>query len=126
MKYAFIEAQRGQHRVLEVSSSGYYAWRKRRPSQRELTDHRLLTAIQEAHRKSRSRYGARRIRAALTAQGYRCSRKRVARLMNEHGIEAKRRRRHRITTQSRHNKPVAPNRLNREFSAEAPNQKWLA
>jgi putative transposase len=53
-------------------------------------------------------------------------RKRVARLMNEHGIEAKRRRRYRITTQSRHNKPVAPNLLNREFSAEAVNQKWLA
>jgi transposase InsO family protein len=132
MKYAFIETHRGQHRVstmcrvLEVSSSGYYAWRKRTPGQRELADRKLLLAIREVHRRSHARYGARRIQAELKAQGHRCSRKRVARLMAEHDLEARRRRRYRITTQSKHNKAVAPNVLNREFKAEAPNQKWVA
>ncbi len=132
MKYAFIEAHRGQHRiatmcrVLDVSSSGYYAWRRRGPGRRELADRKLLRAIQDVHHKSRGRYGARRIRAELKALGHRCSRKWVARLMAEHGIEARRRRRYRITTQSKHNKTVAPNVLNREFKAGAPNQKWVA
>ena len=133
MKYAFIEAQHGQHavatlcRVLEVSSSGYYAWRKRRTGgKRERSDRLLLQAVGQAYQAGRGRYGSRRIRAELQAQGQVCSRKRVARLMQQNGLEARRRRRYRITTQSRHRRPVAPNILERDFTATAPNRKWVA
>jgi len=133
MKYVFIEAHRGQHRVaslcraLEVSSSGYYAWRKRGGGgKRKQADRHLLQAIAQVHQSSRGRYGSRRIHAELHALGQVCSRRRVARLMRENGFEARRRRRYRITTQSRHRRPVAPNVLDRDFTATSPNRKWLA
>ena len=134
MKYAFIEAHRGQHavatmcRVLGVSSSGYYAWRHRRRfgGKRARADQILLKAIGEVYQVHRGRYGSRRIWTELRTRGEVCSRRRVARLMRENGLEARRRRRYRITTQSKHRRPVAPNVLDRDFSAAAPNQKWVA
>ena len=134
MKYAFIEAHRGQHavatmcRVLGVSSSGYYAWRSRRRfgGKRARADQILLKAIGEVYQVHRGRYGSRRIWIELRTQGQVCSRRRVARLMRENGLEARRRRRYRITTQSKHRRPVAPNVLERDFTAAAPNQKWVA
>lgn len=112
--------------VLGVSVSGYYAWRKREPSTHQQTDAALLEQVREVHRASRELYGSPRIHAALRQQGIRCARKRVARLMHEAGIYSRRRPRRRIhTTDSRHRYPVAPNILQQDFSATAPNQKWV-
>jgi transposase InsO family protein len=111
---------------LQVSESGYYAWRKRRPSARVVTEGRLVAQIQAVHAASRQTYGCRRVQVALRQQGLFCNRKRVARLMRLHGIRGcDRRKRRPNTTQSRHPWPVATNLLNREFRAEVPNQKWL-
>jgi transposase InsO family protein len=106
--------------------SGYYAWRSRPLSQRQQTDAVLLKAIRVAYQAGRGLYGSPRIHAALRQQGLYCSRKRVARLMRQQGIHSRRRPKRRVrTTDSRHNRPVAPNLLKRDFSAEAPNEKWL-
>lgn len=131
MRFRFIQRYAQQFSiskmcvVLSVSRSGYYAWRKRLPSARELANERLLTLIQAVFDWSRNTYGYRRIHAALRAQGVDCGRNRVARIMRLAGLQGRRRRRFKITTQSRHNLPVAPNRLSRNFMATAPNQKWV-
>ena len=132
MSYQIIETNRAVGRVerlcgaLGVSVSGYYAWRSRRPSQHQQTDAVLLKAIQAVYQAGRGLYGSPRIHAALRQQGVRCSRKRVARLMRQQGIHSRRRPKRRVrTTDSRHNRPVAPNLLKRDFSAEAPNEKWV-
>jgi len=112
--------------ALGVSRSGYYAWRKRLPSARAQANERLSTHIQTVFDWSRNTYGYRRIHAALVDQGVGCGRNRVARLMRLAGLQGRRRRRYQVTTQSRHNLPVAPNRLARDFLALAPNQKWVS
>lgn len=111
-------------RVLEVTRGGYYAWRQREPSDREVNDRELLRQIREIHATYRRVYGSPRIHAELLARGIRCGENRVARLMQEHGIRARQARRYRATTQSKHNLPVAPNLLNREFNAERRDQRW--
>jgi transposase InsO family protein len=112
--------------ALGVSVSGYYAWRSREPSQREASDAALLKTIRTVYQAGRGLYGSPRIHAALRQQGVSCSRKRVARLMRQHGIHSRRRPKRRVsTTDSRHNRPVAPNLLKRDFSADAPNAKWV-
>jgi transposase InsO family protein len=132
MSYQIIEANREVGvvetlcRALGVSASGYYAWRSRPPSQHQQTDNVLLKALQTAYQAGRGLYGSPRIHAALRQQGLCCSRKRVARLMRQHGIHSRRRPKRRArTTDSRHNRPVAPNLLKRDFSAEAANEKWV-
>ncbi len=132
MSYQIIEANREVGSVerlcgaLGVSVSGYYAWRTRPPSQHQQADAVLLTAIRTAHQAGRGVYGSPRIHAALRQQGLCCSRKRVARLMRQSGIHSRRRPKRRVrTTDSRHNRPVAPNLLARDFSANTPNEKWL-
>ena len=112
--------------VLEISESGYYAWRKREPSQRKRDDERLGKLIEDAYRNNRQVYGSPRLHAELKEQGVYCGRKRVARLMRERGINAKPRRRKMKTTDSRHDHPVAPNLLARDFTADAANTKWVA
>jgi putative transposase len=113
-------------RALEVSVSGYYAWRNRAPSQHAQDDAHLLVDIRAIHQASRGLYGSPRIHAALAQADMHVSRKRVARLMREAGIYSQRHVRRRIrTTDSDHHRPVAPNRLARDFSASAPNQKWV-
>jgi len=112
--------------VLEVSESGYYAWIKREPSERERVDKELGEQIEDAYQKNRQVYGSPRIHAELKEQGVHCARKRVARLMRELGINAKSKRRKVKTTDSRHDNPVAPNLLDRNFSADAPNTKWVS
>lgn len=113
-------------RALGVSVSGYYAWRTRPPSQRAQDDAALLADIRAIHQASRGLYGSPRIHAALAQAGTHVSRKRVARLMREAGIRSQRRmRRRKRTTASDHQRPVAPNLLARDFSASAPNQKWV-
>jgi putative transposase len=112
--------------VLCVSESGYYAWRKRESSQRKREDEELGKRIEDAYSKNREVYGSPRIHAELKEQGVRCGRKRIARLMRERGINAKPKRRKMKTTDSQHNNPVAPNLLNRDFTADAPNTTWVA
>lgn len=133
MRYQFIADQRGQYPiermcgVLGVAVSGYYAWRKRSECARQVQDKGLLQQIEQIYQHSRCLYGSPRIHAALKRAGIACSRKRVARLMRQAGIGSRRQRQWRMrTTDSRHAYPVAPNRLNRQFQAERPNQKWVA
>jgi len=85
---------------------------------------RLLVLIKTAHTESRATYGSPRVHAELKASGERCSKNRIARLMREHEIRAKQRRRFKTTTDSKHRYPVAGNILNREFEADNPNQVW--
>ena len=125
MRYACIQRHTGVYavalrcRVLQVSRAGYYAWRRRPPRARAQTNRLLLAGIRTASQQSRGRYGSPRITRALQAQGQRCSEARVARLMRPAGLQAKRRRRCRGTTDSRHGDPVAPNRLQRQFAVPA-------
>jgi putative transposase len=112
--------------VLGVSRSGYYAWAKRPESARSLGDTALAGAIRNAHAASRGRYGSPRVHAELRAQGRQVGRKRVARLMRGMGLAARHRRRFRRTTDSRHGFAVAPNLLQRDFRAAAPDRVWLA
>src|SRR5207237_2156365 len=95
------------------------------PSERAKKDKRLRVQIREAHERSRRTYGSPRVHAELAAQGEHVSRKRVARLMRDEGLVARQRRRYKCTTMSDHNQPVAPNLLDREFHAQAPNQRWV-
>ena len=112
--------------VLGVSVSGYYAWRTRLPSRREMANRALLKAIRVAYQASRQTYGSPRIHAELVAKGFRCGENRVARLMRAHEIQAKRKKRRKITTDRNHDYPIAPNLLQQDFTAQAPNQKWLS
>lgn len=132
MSYQIIEANRAVGSVerlcdaLGVSVSGYYAWRSREPSQQQQSNVTLLKAIRAAYQAGRGLYGSPRIHAALRQQGIVCSRKRVARLMRQHAIRSRRRPQRRVhTTDSQHARPLAPNLLQRDFSAEAPNEKWV-
>jgi putative transposase len=113
-------------RILDVSTSGYYAWRKRPVSEREMADQKLVIKIKEVHTQSDRRYGVPRVYKALRAQGYRCNHKRVERLMQLNDIRAKHSKRYKLTTQSKHSHPVAPNLLDRNFEAERPNEKWVS
>ncbi len=113
--------------VLNISASGYYAWRGRPESARVGANRALVEDIRRVHANSRRRYGSPRVHASLRAEGKRVGRNRVARLMRKHGIQAHRRRPFRKTTDSNHAFPPAPNLLARQFaSAVAPNQVWLA
>jgi putative transposase len=113
-------------RVLEASPSGFYDWLRRPESQRAAEDRALIEKIQAVHTESRRTYGSPRVHASLKAAGYRIGRKRVARLMRENDIRAKAKRKFKVTTDSRHDHPVAPNLLDRQFTVEAPNTVWLA
>jgi transposase InsO family protein len=112
-------------KVLNLSRSGFYTWRTRPPSQREMANQELLEQIEKVHRESDETYGSPRIYHALLKLGRKCSVNRVARLMRRNGIQAKQKRRFKTTTKRNKSHPVAPNRLNRHFTAEEPDQKWL-
>lgn len=132
MKYQFIAKHRQDYpisimcRVLEVSVSGYYAWLKRAPSRRSQEDARLGERIVRIYQSNRQVYGSPRIHAVLRAEGQACGRKRVARLMRNRGLSAKLHRHRTRTTDSQHGDPVAENVLARDFTATAPNTKWVA
>ncbi len=111
--------------VLAVSESGYYAWRKREPSQRQRDNERLTEQICQAYEQARQVYGSPRVHAELRAQGISCGKHRVERLMRQAGLRAIQKRRRVCTTDSQHSDPVAPNLLQRDFTAPAPNRKWL-
>jgi putative transposase len=133
MKYTFIAAHEKQFsiqrmcRVLGVQRSGYYAWRRRTPSLREQANAALLVLIRAEHQTSRRTYGSPRIHVVLRRKKVVCGHNRVARLMRLHGIAALQRRKyHPVTTQRAAGVIPAPNRLAQDFSASAPNQKWVA
>jgi len=113
-------------RVLGVSRSGYYAWRSRSPSKRRLEDGELSKRVREIHERSRGTYGAPRIHAELAYEGVHVGRKRVARLMREVGIEGVSRRRRAKTTQRSERARPAADLVERDFSADAPDQLWVA
>ena len=113
--------------VLHVSVSGYYAFRKRKRSKREIDNERLLVDIRVAFHAHRKRYGSPRITQWLRKEkDWSCSKKRVARLMKHHEIQAITHRRYRVTTDSNHQYPVADNRLNRDFTVYRSNQVWVS
>jgi putative transposase len=131
VKFAFILAEQVAFpvamtcRVLDVSASGYYAWKTRGGSVRSRRDLELGDRVRAAHEASSGRYGSPRVHAELRASGEKVGRKRVARLMKEAGLAGRTRRRFRKTTDSNHPFPVAPNVLERDFSTTAPNQVWV-
>ena len=131
MKFALVDAEKAKHtvtrmcRALDVSRSGYYAWRDRPPSLHASEDQRLGVLVNEVYELNRRAYGSPRIHEALARKGVHTSRKRVVRLMQEGQIVARRRRRFKCTTMSDHNYPIAPNLLKRDFTASAPNQRWV-
>ena len=133
MRYSFIAEhahELGVERmckVLGVGRSGYYAWVRRPPGLREVTNRDLTTEIRTEYQNSRETYGSPRIHVVLKRRGIECGRHRVARLMRKDGLWARPRRKTRpVTTQRQPGVVPAPNRLNQEFSAQAPNQKWVS
>ena len=133
MRFRLIEDHRDVWPVrvmcdaLSVSPSGFYAWRSRPESPRKIANRELLVDIRRIHAQHRERYGAPRIHAELRAGGHAVSRKRVARVMRQHGIRARAPRRFRVcTTDSQHSLPVAENLLDQNFGADRPDQVWLA
>ena len=133
MKYTFIAAHEMQFHIkrmckaLEVQRSGYYAWRCRSPSKCAQSNKALLALIKEEHEKSRETYGSPRLYVVLRRKGIMCGQKRVARLMRLNGIAAKRKGSyHPVTTQRQPGMVPAPNHLNQDFFAPAPNQKWVS
>ena len=121
MKYAGIDAQRKHHglnemcSVLDVSESGYRSWKRGgKPQRKCLTDAQMLTLIQAIHAEFKGAYGSPRMMRELRLCGFPASKERVERLKQENGIKAK------------HNLPVAPNLLERNFTPAGPNQVWTS
>ena len=112
-------------RLLGVSPSGYYAWVKRRPSRRAQADAAVIAQIRAAHAASRGTYGAPRVHAELAAQGIGVGRKRVARLMSQVGLAGVSRRKF-VTTTIKGESRQAPDLVERNFVAEAPDRLWVA
>lgn len=113
-------------RVLGVSQSGYFASRGRAPSQRQRQDMVLLAHVRSAFALSNGTYGSPRMTRELRDQGLPVGRRRTARIMRDNGLRARQKRRFKRTTDSEHAWPVAPNLLDQNFSATAPNEKWSA
>ena len=113
-------------RVLAVSASGYYAWLKRPPSARARADAALTARIRAVHQYSRGTYGAPRIHQELLAAEIRTGCKRIARLMRTAGLKGASRRRWMVTTVREQNHRPAPDLVNRDFAASAPNCMWVA
>ena len=131
MKYAFIRDHAHEFRivvmcrVLGVSTSGYYDWRTRGPSQQARRRAVLDESIRAAFTLEKCRAGSPRVYRRLQAAGIQISEDFVAKRMKSMGLRAKARRKFKATTNSNHPLPVAPNLLNRDFTASAPNQKWV-
>lgn len=113
-------------RVLDVSASGFYGWLKEPGGKRGREDEALCDLISKAFKNSRETYGSRRIRRELKKLRRRCTLRRIRRLMRKLGLLPKRRRKFRITTDSRHGYNVYPNLLNRDFTVNSPDQVWVS
>ncbi len=132
MRYRCIDRRRNDYpvremcRLLKVSRSGYYAWRERPESARAKTDRELTQAIQRVHIDSRGTYGSPRITDELKEEGYTHGHNKVARLMRIVGLRGCPQRRYKVTTQRDPSHPVADNLLEQDFTAEGPNERWVA
>lgn len=132
MRYQFILAEKANYptavlcRVMRVARSGYYSWLKRGQSIYRKGYEELTELVREIHVSSGQTYGTRRIAAALRLLGYDCGRTKARTLMRLAGVSARRRHRFKVTTHSRHNLPVAPNLLDREFTVDRPNSYWVS
>jgi transposase InsO family protein len=131
VRFTFIAAKTAEHtvsilcRCLQVTRSGFYAWRRRPESTHVQTDRRLRVLVRASFEESRQRYGSPRIYEDLVEGGLAVSRKRIVRLMQEEGLVARARKRFKGTTMSDHDQPVAANLLDRRFEAAALNQRWV-
>ena len=132
MRFALIDAEKAEFpvrtmcRVLDVSESGFFSWKGRPASQRQRDDMIYLAHIRIAFELSNRTYGSPRMHRDLVDEGLSIGRRRTARLMRENGLAARQKRRFKRTTDSTHAWPVAPNLLDQDFAAEAPDQKWSA
>ena len=131
MRFAFIDAEKARHavtilcRCLQVTRSGFYAWAKRGLSARAQRDRVLRTKLRAFHAASDDRYGRPRLWKDLKEDGEAVSEKRVRRLMREEGLQGKVPKRFKQTTDSHHDDPIAANLLDCDFTAAAPNQRWV-
>lgn len=131
MRFRFIAAEQAHYslsvlcRCMRVTRSGFYAWRGRPESAHAQRDRRLTILVRASFDASKQRYGSPRIYRDLIEQREAVSRKRVMRLMQEAGLKARVRKRFKCRTMSDHDQPVAANLLNRQFTAQAPNQRWV-
>lgn len=132
MKYSCVAELKDQYpitmmcRLLGITTSGFYAWLRRGPSQRSIENRRLSKHIQQVHSESDGVFGARKVRDCLWMLGFQVGRHRVAALMRAMGLKGCPVKRYRVTTQSQHGYRVAPNQLGRDFDASLPNQRWVA
>ena len=132
MKYAWIDGQRGQYplaamcQALTVSTSGLATWKRGGQVRMRLADAALLTLIRAIHAESKRAYGWPRVWKELQARGIPAGKERVRCLMQDHGIRGRHKRRYKATTDSNHDLPVAPNRLDRQFETSRPDQAWTA
>lgn len=130
MKYAWIETQRGRYPLaalcdaLSVSTSGLGTWKRGGRARTRLSDAALLTLIRAIHAESKGAYGWPRVWKELQARGIPAGKERVRVMMQAHGIRGRHKRRYKATTDSKHDLPVAPNRLDRQFETTAPDQVW--
>jgi putative transposase len=131
MRFTFIDAEKARHavtilcRCLQVTRSGFYAWAKRGLSARATRDRVLRTKLRAFHAASENRYGRPRLWKDLKEDGEAVREKRVRRLMREEGLQGKVPKRFKETTDSRHDDPIAANLLDRDFTAAAPNHRWV-
>lgn len=131
MRFRFVEENCGTVpterlcRIMDVSSRGFRAFRSRPISQSQRKDMVLLAHIREQHRLSLGSYGRLRMTEELKELGFDVGHRRIGRLMRQNGISVVRTRKYKVTTDSNHKFNIAPNLLNRNFTAEKPNQKWV-
>lgn len=132
MKYGQIEEWRQHYpvalmcRVFEISESGYYAWRDRPLSPRAKENARLEVEIRAAHQRTRETCGPERLQSDLSDHGIRVGVDRIKRIRKKLGLRCKQKRKFKVTTDSRHHLPVAPNLLGRNFNVPAPNRAWVS
>lgn len=132
MKYEFIKENADNFSIermchmFSIERSGYYAWLQRKPGKREIANQSLDGKVVSLFKKHHGRYGAKRLTDDLHDLGEKCGKNRVAKRMLHLGLKAKAKKKFKVTTDSKHNLPIAPNVLNRDFIATAPNQKWVA
>ena len=131
VKFAWIQTEKATYpfaklcRWLDVTRSGFYAWRGRPESTHTRDDRRLKVLVRASFEASKQRYGSPRVHEDLLEQDEYVSRTRVVRLMQEDGLKARLRKRYKLTTMSDHDQPVAANLLDRQFEADGPNQWWI-
>ena len=131
MKYAWIKSHQEEFSVslmcqmMDVSRSQYYAWLKQPKTAREIENETLMIIIKELFNTSRKTYGTRRLKKQLAEKGWKVSRRRIGRLLKEMGLSCKTKRKFKATTDSKHNHPIAPNLLNREFDVDMPDQYYV-